>query len=118
MAALAAALSLPALAQNAKVIATVQEKLGVLPADGQMTPKTEDAIKEFQRAKGIQPSGQLDKKTLTALGMGEPKPKPAASGASAQDEGKPSTPIGPQQSSGERAAEPKIKTDRPTGETK
>jgi peptidoglycan hydrolase-like protein with peptidoglycan-binding domain len=114
------ALSLPAFgdegaaaAQNAKVITSVQEKLGA-PATGKMDAKTQAAVKQFQRAKGIEPTGELNKKTLTALGMGEPKPKPAAAGASA--EGKPSTPIGPEQSSGERAAEPTLKQDRPTGE--
>jgi peptidoglycan hydrolase-like protein with peptidoglycan-binding domain len=113
----AAAFSLPgvAAAQNVKTIASAQEKLGVLPADGKLNPQTEAAIKEFQRAKGLQPTGQLDQKTLTALGLGEPKPKPAAAGASAQGAGKPSTPIGPHQSSAERAAEPTIKPDAPTG---
>jgi peptidoglycan hydrolase-like protein with peptidoglycan-binding domain len=118
----AAVVSLPAFAdeaavaaQKAKLITSIQEKLGV-PAGGKMDAKTEAALKQFQRAKGIEPTGKLDKKTLTALGMGEPKPKPAAAGASAK--GRPSTPIGPQQSSGERAAEPTLKHDRPTGETK
>jgi peptidoglycan hydrolase-like protein with peptidoglycan-binding domain len=104
------------LAQDAKLITSVQEQLGVR-ADGKMGPKTEAAIKEFQRAKGIQPSGRLDDKTLTALGKGSPKPKPAAGGASAQG-GKPSTPIGPQQSSAERAAEPSIKPEAPTGQAR
>ena len=114
----AAVLSLPAYAdegtaaaQKAKLITSVQEKLGV-PANGKMDANTEAALKEFQRAKGIEPTGELDKKTLTALGMGEPKP--AAAGATAG--GKPSTPIGPQQSSAERAAEPAIKPDQPTGQ--
>ena len=111
IAALMAALSLPAWAQDAKVISSVQEKLGV-PVDGKMSPQTAAAIKEFQSAKGIEPSGQLDKQTLTALGLAGPKPKPAAAGGSGQA----STPIGPHQSSGERAAEPTIKPERPTGE--
>jgi peptidoglycan hydrolase-like protein with peptidoglycan-binding domain len=116
----AAVLSLPAYAdegaaaaQKAKLITSVQEKLGV-PANGEMDANTAAALKEFQRAKGIEPTGELDKKTLTALGMGEPKPKPAAAGATAG--AKPSTPIGPQQSSAERAAEPAIKPDQPTGQ--
>jgi peptidoglycan hydrolase-like protein with peptidoglycan-binding domain len=116
----AAVFSLPAFAdesaaaaQKRKLITAVQEKLGV-PAGGKMDAKTEAAVREFQRAKGIEPTGKLDTKTLTALGMGEPKP--AAAGGSA--EGQPSTPIGPQQSSGERAAEPTLKHDPPTGETK
>jgi peptidoglycan hydrolase-like protein with peptidoglycan-binding domain len=104
-----------AAAKDAKVVTSVQAKLGIVPADGELNPQTEAAIREFQRAKGLQPTGQLDPKTLTALGMGEPKPKPAAAGGSAQGEGKPSTPIGPHQSSAERAAEPTIKPDAPTG---
>ena len=79
IAALMAALSIPAGAQDAKVISSVQEKLGV-PVDGKMSPKTAAAIAEFQRVKGIEPSGQLDKQTLTALGLTGPKPKPAAAG--------------------------------------
>ena len=123
-----AALSLPAFAsaegqggdaaaaQRAKLVTSVQAKLGVLPADGKMGPKTHAAIEEFQRAKGLEPSGQLDKKTVTALGLGGPKPSSAA-GGSAQP-GKPSAPTGPSQSSAERTAEPKIKPDAPTGEAK
>lgn len=90
----------------------MQAQLGA-PVTGKMDAKTEGALQEFQRAKGIEPTGKLDKKTLTALGMGEPKPKPAA-GPMAQ--GKPSTPVGPHQSSAERAAEPTLKQDRPTGD--
>jgi len=117
---MALTLSLPALAdegvaaaQKAKTVSSVQEKLGV-PVNGKLDAQTADALREFQRAKGIEPTGKLDKKTLTALGMGEPKPKPAAAGASA--EGKPSTPVGSQQSSAERTAEPTLKQDRPTGD--
>lgn len=117
---LAAALSLPAFAdeglaaaQKAKLVSSVQEKLGV-PVNGKLDAQTAGALQEFQRAKGIEPTGELDKKTLTALGMGEPKPKPAAAGASA--EGKPSTPVGSHQSSPERTAEPTLKQDRPTGD--
>ena len=116
-AAVVAALSLPAFAQDAKVISSVQEKLGV-PVDGKMSPKTAAAIEDFQRVKGIRPSGQLDKQTLTALGLTGPKPKPAAAGGSTQSDAKPSTPIGPEQSSGERAAEPTIERSAPTGEAR
>ena len=123
-----AALSVPALAkepgeanraaaaQRAELITSVQAQLGV-PADGKMGPRTHAAIKEFQRAKGLDPSGQLDPKTVTALGLGGPKPSSAA-GESTHMQGKPSTPIGPSQSSAERAAEPKIKHAAPTGEVK
>jgi len=120
----AAALSLPAFAsgqpadeaaaaQRAKLVTSVQSILGV-PVDGNMGPETHAAIKEFQQAKHLDPSGQLDKPTVTALGLDGPKPS-AAAGASTGMQGKPSTPIGPKQPSEERAAEPKIKPAKPTG---
>lgn len=121
----AAALSLPALAgaqgkdddvaaaQRAKLITSVQSELGV-PVDGKMGPQTHDAIEKYQRSKGIDPTGQLDKKTITAMGLGGPQPS-AAAGASSHMQGKPSTPIGIHQPSEERAAEPMIKPAKPTG---
>ena len=119
-AALVTALSLPAFAggsaeaERAKLITSVQAQLGVVPADGKMGPRTEAALKQFQRAKHLQPSGKLDHPTLAALGHTGPKPSSAA-GESTHMAGKPSTPIGPQQPSEERAAEPKIKPATPTG---
>ena len=103
-----------AAAQRAKLVTSVQAKLGV-PVDGKMGPATHEAIGEFQRSKGIEDTGQLDKKTITALGLDGPKPS-AAAGASTHMQGKPSTPIGPKQSSEVRAAEPLIKPAKPTGE--
>lgn len=88
-----------AAAQRAKLVTSVQAKLGVQPVDGKIGPRTHQAIEQFQRSKGLEASGQLDKKTVTALGP-------------------PSTPIGPAQPSEERAAEPMIKPAVPTGETK
>jgi peptidoglycan hydrolase-like protein with peptidoglycan-binding domain len=110
---MAAAFSLRVLAgpQDVKVISTVQAQLGV-PVDGRMGPKTKAALQEFQRAKGIDASGELDKPTLTALGLGGPKPAPppaASAGA------KPTTPVGPAQSSAERTAEPRARHSAPTG---
>ena len=117
----ATAFSLPALAQGdaaaaqrAKLVTSVQASLGV-PVDGKMGPETHAAIREFQQSKGLEASGQLDKQTITALGLGGPKPS-AAAGASTGMQGKPSTPIGVKQPSEERAAEPKIKPARPTGD--
>ena len=62
----AAVFSLPAFAdesaaaaQKQKLITAVQEKLGV-PADGKMDAQTEAAVREFQRAKGIEPTGKLN----------------------------------------------------------
>jgi peptidoglycan hydrolase-like protein with peptidoglycan-binding domain len=106
-----------AAAQRAQLVTSVQTQLGVTPVDGKMGPRTHAALKEFQRAKGLEPDGQLDLKTITALGLDGPKPS-AAAGESTHMPGKPSTPIGPSQSSAERAAEPKIKPATPTGEPK
>ena len=102
-----------AAAQKTKLITSVQAQLGT-PTTGKMDAKTEAALKEFQRAKGIEPTGELDKRTVTALGLDGPKYKPAAAGASSPA-AQPTTPIGPAQSSAERTAEPQAKTDRPTG---
>ena len=99
--------------EDAKVITGVQAKLGV-PVDGQMGPRTEAALKEFQRTKGLTPNGELDKRTLTALGLGGPKPAPPP--ASQQGSAKPTTPVGPAQSSSERTAEPLAHRSQPTGE--
>src|SRR5262249_32000142 len=38
-------------------------------ADGRWGPRTEDAIKQFQQSKQIQPSGQLDQQTVADLGL-------------------------------------------------
>ena len=40
------------------------------PVDGVMGPKTQAALKEFQSAKGLKDSGQLDRETMAALGVG------------------------------------------------
>jgi peptidoglycan hydrolase-like protein with peptidoglycan-binding domain len=37
--------------------------------DGKMGPKTRHAIRSFQHAKGLQVSGHLNQKTLSALGV-------------------------------------------------
>ena len=112
-----AVLSLPAFAQRAELVTSVQAELGVSPIDGKMGPRTHEAIGRFQRSKGLEASGQLDKETITALGLDGPKPS-AAAGTSTRMQGKPSAPVGPQQSAAERTAEPKIKPAVPTGETK
>jgi hypothetical protein len=38
-------------------------------ADGRLGPETENAIKQFQQSKQIQPSGQLDQQTMADLGL-------------------------------------------------
>jgi peptidoglycan hydrolase-like protein with peptidoglycan-binding domain len=55
--------------------------------DGRMGPQTQAALVNFQRAEKLQPSGKLDKPTLTALGI---QKGGAAAGSSAQKYG-PST---------------------------
>jgi peptidoglycan hydrolase-like protein with peptidoglycan-binding domain len=37
--------------------------------DGKMGPKTQAALRDFQKAQGIEASGRLDTKTTQALGM-------------------------------------------------
>lgn len=39
--------------------------------DGRMGPKTEAALRDFQQAQGIEVTGQLDVKTMQALGIDE-----------------------------------------------
>lgn len=55
-------------------IRKVQERLNELgydcgPADGVKGPQTEDAIKQFQRDKGLEPDGIVGPKTKEALGL-------------------------------------------------
>jgi peptidoglycan hydrolase-like protein with peptidoglycan-binding domain len=38
-------------------------------ADGRLGPETENAIKQFQQSKQMQPSGQLDQQTMADLGL-------------------------------------------------
>jgi len=82
--------------QNPELVKQAQEKLSAAghdagAADGKMGPKTQAALKEFQQSKGLQASGQLDQKTVAALGVssggssssaGASTDKSASSGAS------------------------------------
>jgi peptidoglycan hydrolase-like protein with peptidoglycan-binding domain len=38
-------------------------------ADGRLGPETENAVKQFQQSKQMQPSGQLDQQTMADLGL-------------------------------------------------
>jgi peptidoglycan hydrolase-like protein with peptidoglycan-binding domain len=38
-------------------------------ADGRWGPETENALKQFQQSKQIEPSGQLDQQTMADLGL-------------------------------------------------
>jgi len=39
------------------------------PIDGQLGPQTEQALRSFQQAQGFQATGQIDQKTMAALGV-------------------------------------------------
>ena len=59
---------------NSAVIKEVQQKLSAAghdagPADGILGARTQQALKDFQQAKGIEATGQLDQRTLSALGV-------------------------------------------------
>jgi peptidoglycan hydrolase-like protein with peptidoglycan-binding domain len=40
------------------------------PADGMFNASTRDAVLQFQRARGIRATGELDSQTVAALGVG------------------------------------------------
>ena len=40
------------------------------PADGTFNPSTKDAVVQFQQARGIRTTGELDSQTMSALGIG------------------------------------------------
>jgi peptidoglycan hydrolase-like protein with peptidoglycan-binding domain len=52
-------------------VKTLQEKLGVTPANGTFGPKTEAAVREFQRQKGMVPDGIVGPKSWAMI---DPKP--------------------------------------------
>jgi len=59
---------------SASVIKQAQQKLSAAghdagSADGILGQKTAKALKDFQQAKGIEATGQLDARTLAALGV-------------------------------------------------
>jgi peptidoglycan hydrolase-like protein with peptidoglycan-binding domain len=63
-------------AQSSDVVRQVQQELKQTgidagPVDGQWGPLTAKGVKEFQQSQNIQASGQLDEKTLAALGIQE-----------------------------------------------
>ena len=62
--------------QSPEMVKQAQEKLSAAghdagEPDGIVGPKTQSALKEFQESKGLQASGELDQKTMAALGMSE-----------------------------------------------
>ena len=62
--------------QSADLVKQVQEKLSAMgknvgKPDGQMGPKTQQALKQYQKEKGLQATGQLDQQTLAALDINQ-----------------------------------------------
>jgi hypothetical protein len=60
--------------QDSETVKKAQEALASQgynpgPADGVWGPRTSDAVKKAQTAKSIEPTGQLDDRTLVALGV-------------------------------------------------
>lgn len=73
--------------QSPEVVKQAQEKLSAAghdagPADGKLGPKTRQALMEFQRSKGLSPSGQLDSQTMAALQVDESSGSSSTGGSS------------------------------------
>jgi len=61
-------------AMSGDVVRSAQQALtdrgyDATPIDGQFGPKTEEAVRRFQNANGIPPTGRLDSTTLSALNV-------------------------------------------------
>ena len=61
-------------AQEMALVRSVQQSLNQRgfnagPVDGHWGPNTEDAVRDFQRANGLAQTGNLDSRTLSALGI-------------------------------------------------
>lgn len=74
---------------NEQLLRNVQKELkaeGINPGpiDGIWGPKTSRGVREFQKAHGLEDSGQLNGKTLSALGIGDGRTAAAGAGARAQ----------------------------------
>lgn len=74
--------------QKSDLVKQAQQKLSaqgheVGPADGIMGPKTQEGLKEFQQSKGLEATGELNRETLSALGVsGDLGSSSAATGGS------------------------------------
>jgi len=74
---------------NEQLLRDVQKELkaeGINPGpiDGIWGPKTSRGVREFQKAHGLEDSGQLNGKTLSALGIDDGRTAAAGAGARAQ----------------------------------
>lgn len=96
--------------QDTETVKKAQEALATQgynpgPADGVWGPRTSDAVKKAQTAKNIEPTGQLDDKTLVAIGVTGGVTGGSNSGAVSSSE---------RSTSGSGTAEPKSETPAPT----
>jgi hypothetical protein len=62
------------LVQDRATVVTVQETLRAEgydpgPANGELGPKTEEAVKQAQKDRELEPTGRLDRRTIAALGI-------------------------------------------------
>jgi peptidoglycan hydrolase-like protein with peptidoglycan-binding domain len=79
--------------------------------DGQMGPKTRSALKKFQQAQGLQPSGQIDSQTVAALSIGTPN-------ASTELNSSPQGSMSPQDTSGSTfSPQPQSQPQQPPDKT-
>lgn len=86
--------------QNQQVVSQLQQALNSQgykagPADGKWGSKTEQALRKFQQAQGMEATGQPDQQTLAALGL---SPSGEAAGGQQGDMGKQQSEMSDQQS--------------------
>lgn len=93
-------------AQSPELVKQAQTKLNVT-ADGKMGPQTQKAVKEFQTSKGLDASGQLDQKTIAALGVSGGDSASAGGSAATTSDAKTE---GTSASGGATSAQPKSET--------
>ena len=70
--------------ESSDLVKQAQEKLSSLgkdvgTPDGQMSAKTQQALKEYQQENGLQPTGQLDQQTIAALDLSSNGARPSDS---------------------------------------
>lgn len=83
----------PTKAVSEQLVRNVQQTLSdkgidAGPVDGIWGARTSSGVRQFQKAQGMQPTGQLNAKTLSALGIAEGSASAGQSGAPAEESGK------------------------------